>query len=332
MALPKLDAFRTYRGHCPTGTQLPVRLLALIMAVFIGGCRDKDADPKEKATPVGPSEPFLEVITDPAQVKSALELAAESTPVPLSAEALADVWVLSPDLVPADMLRDEAASRLNRVIQDRTLPMRTRCTAAGVLTMMDSDGGQKAILELLQNATGDEKHTLLFSLSLLDNTEIQVTDGALIAELISYVKDPDLAVSAVWICARLKLPRFQEMLWQHLPESKGAQKAEILFWLADTCPSRKVFTECAKALPQLEDRDRHRCLVAMTYLFDVKEDNTGEDATEAVAAELLDLIEAGKTGIFDFPQSVCAEVLGSGSGPKAVSLAQAVQRQGQCHC
>jgi len=302
-------------------------IIAGITTPLLTGC---DKERSGHATEQGASRKgrehkgFLTVTTDPGELAEARQLAALATPKPLSPEALGDLWVLSLDVLPAEMPRDQVETRLHQVVAESGAPMRARANAACLLALMRPAKGQQCILELLRGSKRKDKQALLLTLGFLDEQVLRVTDPELATELLSLISDDGVGASAIQTCGNLGVPGTKEALWQQLPHSGQETTSEILFWLVRLDPGRRTLTACSKALPEMQGRWRDRCLGALTGFFDQAETDLAQGAAELIAADLLDRIAAGKIGILTFPQGTCADVLRHGNGPRARALAEAV--------
>jgi hypothetical protein len=297
---------------CLTGCGKARSESAVEQAVGLDGTNDDDASR------------FLTVTDSPEELAAARRLASETTPEPLSPEALADVYGVSLATLPTNLPREQAEARLRDVISRKDAPLRARQNAACLLWLMDPAQGQECLLQMLRAGPRKEKLMLLVQLRFLENDTRMAASPALAAELLALMADEEFGQEAVNTCGHLRPPGITEALWKALPRSVGNASCEILFWLVKLDPGRKSLEACAAALPTRQDAERMRCLTAVTMLLTHGEPDIAQEAAELAATELLRLISVGDTGILRFPQFECVAVLRHGNGPQARKLAEAV--------
>lgn len=286
--------------------------------------------PPDDATPGDDDASRFLVVTDsPEELAAARLLASETTPAPLSLEALADVYGVSLATLPIHLPREQAEARLRDAINRKDAPLHARQNAACLLWLMDPAQGQECLLRMLREGTHKEKQMLLLQLGFLEKDTPIAESPALAAELLTLLADEELGQQAVTTCGHLRPPGITEALWKALPRSVGDTRSEMLFWLVRLDPGRKSLDACAAALPSQQDDARRRCLTAIAMFFLLGETEFTQEATELVATELLRQISVGDTGILRFPQYECVAVLRHGNGPQVRKLAEAVAKSGE---
>lgn len=323
------------RTSAATGVALRFACPSLLALVLLSACGRQDTPPA-KQQGAGPEtaakieaddKQFLTVITDPAELGKARQLAAAAESKPLSVERLAGLGIPSLNCLPQDMPRDQITARLSEVADDTGAEVRARANAACLLLLVDQDKGQSALLKLLRGCGKKDKMTVLLFLSFTDRTQ-SLSNPDLIAELLSLMTDPECGTETIRTCGILGVPGTLAALWEVLPKAEGKAKAEVLFWLVSLDPSQKSLDACAAALPGLpaQANDAHdRVLTALTRFFGHADVALEQKAAELLASDLLDMITSRPArGTSDLPQSTCGEALRFGSGPKARELTQAV--------
>jgi hypothetical protein len=268
---------------------------------------------------------FLTVSQSTEDLEAAMKLAKPpAVQDPLSVANLDNTWGVSIDAVPPGIPRDQAIAKLQAVADDQSAPPHARAVAACMMALIDQKRGESLILSLLRGEDKKLKGMVLLVLSSADADALRIADPGLVAELKTLMSDPDHGEETVRLYASRRLPDTAATLWELLPKSEGRRAGEILFWLVRLQPDRQTLDACVQALSGTNVQTRYRCMWGMEEFFEHPDAALARDASECAAREMIRQLSSHSGKHLDYPQSVYAAVLQSGTGPQARKLAEMV--------